>query len=84
MTTSDLSKNTRTLLHQPMPPGTAFVSRRAARARTTLARSRSRGGAAIVRGGELVMSCSDPTPLPTSAVVAIPKGPPVVIGGPPA
>jgi YD repeat-containing protein len=42
------------------------------------------GGAAVVRMGEMVRSCSDPVPLPTSTVITIPKGRPVMVGGPPA
>lgn len=41
-------------------------------------------GANPVRLGELAMSCSDPVRLFSSSVLAIPKGPPVMIGGPPA
>ncbi len=36
------------------------------------------------RLGTLAMSCSDPVRLPSSALLAIPKGLPVLIGGPPA
>jgi len=41
-------------------------------------------GANLCRMGDLALSCSDPIRLPTSAVVAIPKGAPVLVGGPPA
>ena len=36
------------------------------------------------RLGDLAMSCAEPVRLPSSAVIAIPKGPPVLVGGPPA
>lgn len=36
-----------------------------------------------MRLGEVARSCADPVPLPTSAVVTIPKGLPVLVGGPP-
>ncbi|MFO0609800.1 MAG: DUF6531 domain-containing protein [Polyangiales bacterium] len=36
------------------------------------------------RLGDLAMSCAEPVRLPSSAVIAIPKGPIVLVGGPPA
>lgn len=41
-------------------------------------------GSNPVRLGDIALSCSDPVRLPTSTVIAIPKGRPVVINGPPA
>lgn len=41
-------------------------------------------GTNACRIGDLAMSCSEPVRLPSSAVLAIPKGKPVLIGGPPA
>ena len=41
-------------------------------------------GASGVRMGEMWMSCGEPLRLPSSNVIAIPKGPPVMVGGPPA
>ncbi|WP_437715671.1 DUF6531 domain-containing protein [Sorangium sp. So ce448] len=41
-------------------------------------------GANLCRLGDIALSCSDPIRLPTSAVLAIPKGLPVLVGGPPA
>jgi RHS repeat-associated protein len=41
-------------------------------------------GSNAVRLGDLAMSCSEPVRLPSSVVLAIPKGPPVLMGGPPA
>jgi RHS repeat-associated protein len=42
------------------------------------------GGSNAARLGDKVLTCSEPVPLPTSTVIAIPMGPPVLIGGPPA
>ncbi|MES1206891.1 MAG: hypothetical protein ABUS79_13220, partial [Pseudomonadota bacterium] len=41
-------------------------------------------GSNAVRLGDLAMSCSEPVRMPSSQVIAIPKGPPVIVGGPPA
>ncbi|HEY2901178.1 MAG TPA: DUF6531 domain-containing protein [Polyangia bacterium] len=41
-------------------------------------------GSSAVRLGDKSMSCGEPVRLPSSTVLAIPKGPPVMIGGPPA
>ncbi|MCP3063770.1 DUF6531 domain-containing protein [Myxococcus sp. K38C18041901] len=41
-------------------------------------------GSNAVRLGDLAMSCSEPLRLPSSMVLAIPKGLPVLVGGPPA
>jgi RHS repeat-associated protein len=40
-------------------------------------------GSNAVRLGDLAMSCSEPIRLPSSVVLSIPKGAPVLIGGPP-
>ena len=40
-------------------------------------------GGSATRLGEIARSCADPIPLPTSAIVTIPKGMPVLVGGPP-
>jgi len=40
-------------------------------------------GSSAVRMGEVWMSCGEPLRLPSSAVIAIPKGPLVLVGGPP-
>lgn len=42
------------------------------------------GGANASRLGDLAMSCGEPIRLPSSTILAIPLGPPVLIGGPPA
>ncbi|MES1205763.1 MAG: DUF6531 domain-containing protein, partial [Pseudomonadota bacterium] len=41
-------------------------------------------GSSAVRMADMVMSCGEPVRLPSSQVLAIPKGMPVMIGGPPA
>ncbi|RYZ68143.1 MAG: hypothetical protein EOP08_01215, partial [Proteobacteria bacterium] len=41
-------------------------------------------GSNACRLGDIAMSCSDPVRLPSSVLLAIPKGMPVLIGGPPA
>jgi RHS repeat-associated protein len=40
-------------------------------------------GSNAVRIGDLLLSCSEPVRLPSSVVLAIPKGAPILIGGPP-
>jgi RHS repeat-associated protein len=42
------------------------------------------GGSNAARLGDMVMSCGEPVRLPSSTVIAIPMGPPVLVGGPPA
>jgi RHS repeat-associated protein len=42
------------------------------------------GGSNAVRLGDLVLSCSEPVRLPSSVTLAIPKGPLILVGGPPA
>ncbi len=41
------------------------------------------GGSNAVRLGDIQLSCSEPVRLPSSVVLAIPKGAPILIGGPP-
>jgi RHS repeat-associated protein len=82
-TTSSVAKNRVMLLHLPMPPGTAHVKPPAGDATFPLGSLNvTFGGSSAVRGGEIAISCGDP-PLPTSAVIPIPKGPPVMVGGAP-
>lgn len=40
-------------------------------------------GSNAVRLGDIALSCSEPLRLPSSVVLAVPKGPPILIGGPP-
>lgn len=84
MTTADLSRNAPGLAHTPMPPGTAFASPPSGEGIHDFGSlTVAAGGAGVVRAGDPVRSCADPAPLPTSAVIAIPKGRPVLVGGPP-
>jgi hypothetical protein len=43
----------------------------------------SMGGSLAVRLGDIALSCSDPVRMPTSVVIAIPKGPLVIVPRPP-
>ena len=40
-------------------------------------------GSNAVRMGDIALSCSEPVRLPSTFVIAVPKGAPIVIGGPP-
>ncbi|MEM6991891.1 MAG: DUF6531 domain-containing protein [Myxococcota bacterium] len=40
-------------------------------------------GSNAVRLGDIALSCGEPVRLPSSVVLAVPKGPPILIGGPP-
>jgi RHS repeat-associated protein len=83
-TTGERSKNTPLLLHIPMPPGTAHVKPPSGEATFPLGALKvSFGGDNSVRIGEMALSCADPVPMPTSKVVVIPKGPPVMVMGAP-
>jgi RHS repeat-associated protein len=41
-------------------------------------------GSNAARLGDLLLSCSEPVRLPSSVILAVPKGAPILIGGPPA
>ena len=83
-TTGEHSKNTPLLPHLPMPPGTAHVKPPSGEATFKLGAIKvSFGGENAVRLGEIALSCADPVPMPTSKVVVIPKGPPVMVMGAP-
>src|SRR5204862_327819 len=83
-TTSGVAKNRLALIHLPMPPGVAHVKPPAGDATFPLgALNVSFRGSSAVRLGEIAMSCSDPVRLPTSTVITIPKGPPVIVNGVP-
>jgi RHS repeat-associated protein len=72
------------LPHVPMPPGTAYVNPPDGEASFPMGALKiAFRGASAVRMGDMAMSCSDPIPMPTSRVVAIPKGVPVMIDGAP-
>lgn len=83
-TTSTVAKNAPTLAHVPLPPGAAFQKPPDGDAKLPFGSlTVTLDGANAVRGGDPALSCGDPTRLPTSSVVVLPKGPPVAIGGPP-
>src|SRR3954464_2134876 len=83
-TTGEQSKNTPLLPHLPMPPGTAHVKPPSGEATFKLGALKvSFGGDNAVRLGEIALSCADPVPMPTSKVVVIPKGAPVMVMGAP-
>lgn len=73
--------------HIIIPPGTAFVVGMPSSDAELLVGSQTvtLRGSSAVRGGEIAFPCSEPIPLPTGAVVPIPKAPNVTLfGGPPA
>jgi RHS repeat-associated protein len=83
-TTNDTARNLWLLPHLPMPPGALFQNQPDGTASLPLgSQTVVYGGGSAVRLGEIARSCADPVPLPTSAVVTIPKDLPVLVGGPP-
>ncbi|MBK6534644.1 MAG: hypothetical protein IPF99_35375, partial [Deltaproteobacteria bacterium] len=78
--------NKLTMPHLFIPPGFAFVPPPMPDGDATLmfgSLNVSLGGTPGVRLGDIAMSCSDPVRLPTSVVMAIPKGMPVLNMPPP-
>ncbi|XYH96524.1 DUF6531 domain-containing protein [Sorangium sp. So ce1128] len=76
--------NLLTMPHLPAP-GVAFVPATGPRNDAELmfgADHVSLGGSLAVRLGDIALSCSDPVRLPTSTVLALPKGAPVLITPP--
>ena len=83
-TTNDTARNTSLLPHLAMPPGTLFQKHPEGVASLPLgSQTVAYGGGSVIRLGEVARTCADPVALPTSAVVTIPKGMPVMVGGPP-
>ena len=83
-TTNDTATNLTLLPHLPMPPGALLQKQPDGTASLPLgSQTVVYGGGSAVRLGEIARSCADPVPLPTSTVVTIPKGLPVLVGGPP-
>jgi RHS repeat-associated protein len=78
--------NKMTMPHFPTPPGVAFAKGIPDNDGIIVTGSKTVyfWGSNAVRLGDLTMTCSDPVRLPTSTIIAIPMGPPVLIGGPPA
>ncbi|MDX2087889.1 MAG: DUF6531 domain-containing protein [Kofleriaceae bacterium] len=82
-TTDGIGKNMLLLPHMPMPPGTAHVKKPNGEATLPLGVLKTTfGGVSGVPLAQIAISCGDP-PLPTSKVVVIPKGPPVLLLGAP-
>jgi len=82
-TTAGLGKNVHLLPHAPTPPGTAHVKKPSGEAKLPLGLLKiTFGGASAVPLGTMALSCGDP-PLPSSKVVVIPKGAPVLLLGKP-
>lgn len=83
-TTATPAKNNLALIHLAAPPGSAFARPPDGDAKLPMgALTVAFGGANAIRMGDPAFSCSDPVRLPTSTVVALPKGRQVVVGGPP-
>ena len=83
-TTNDTARNLPLLPHLPMPPGAVFQKPPDGVATLPLgSQTVVYAGGSATRLGEIARSCADPIPLPTSAIVTIPKGMPVLVGGPP-
>jgi RHS repeat-associated protein len=83
-TTNSSAKNSPVLRHVPMPPGTAHVNPPAGDASFPMGALKiSFGGSSAIVMGDMARSCADPVPMPTSRVVAIPKGAPVMVNGTP-
>lgn len=77
--------NVQGIPHFPMPPGIAFAPFDIPDNDGTLitgSQTVHAAGTSWSRTGSIVMSCSFPIPLPTSVCLAVPMGPPVLIGGP--
>jgi hypothetical protein len=83
-TTGEMARNLPLLPHLPMPPGVSHVKPPGGDASFPLGVLKvSFAGSNAVRLGDLALSCADPVPMPTSKVVVIPKGPPVMVMGAP-
>src|SRR4029450_5262367 len=83
-TTGESSHNTPLLPHLPMPPGVAHVKPPSGDASFPLGVLKvTFGGSSAIRLADMARSCADPVPMPTSKVVVIPKGPPVMVMGAP-
>jgi RHS repeat-associated protein len=83
-TTDEKPKNLPLLPHLPMPPGVSHVKPPSGETILPLGALKvTFGGNNAIRIGEMALSCSDPSPLPTSKVIVIPKGSPVMVMGAP-
>jgi RHS repeat-associated protein len=77
--------NKMTMPHIPTPPGVSFAKGLPANDGTIVTGSKTVyfSGSNAVRLGDLVMTCGEPIRLPSSTIIAIPMGLPVLVGGPP-
>jgi RHS repeat-associated protein len=83
-TTAESARNLPVLLHLPMPPGVSHVKPPTGSASFPLGVLKvSFAGNSAIRLSDMARSCADPVPMPTSKVVVIPKGPPVMVMGAP-
>src|SRR5262249_17384020 len=83
-TTNSAAKNAPVMPHVPMPPGTAYVKPPGGEASFLMGALKiTFGGSRSIRMGDLALSCADPVAMPTSRVVAIPKGLPVMVNAAP-
>lgn len=73
--------------HFPTPPGISFAPNDIPGNEGVLfmgSMTVNMGGDSIARLTDMVISCNFPINLPTSVCLAVPMGPPVLVGGPPA
>lgn len=73
--------------HFPTPPGISFAPNDIPGNEGVLfmgSQTVNMGGDSIARLTDMVISCNFPINLPTSVCLAVPMGPPVLVGGPPA
>jgi RHS repeat-associated protein len=84
-TTGMQTTNKMTMPHIPTPPGVSFAKGMPENDGTIITGSKTVhfSGPNAVRLGDLVMTCSEPVRLPSSTIIAIPMGLPVLVGGPP-
>jgi RHS repeat-associated protein len=77
--------NKMTMPHIPTPPGTAWAGQPPANDGIIVTGSKTVyfSGTNAVRLGDLVMTCGEPIRVPSSTIIAIPVGLPVLVGGPP-
>ena len=78
--------NKMTMPHIPTPPGVSwYFGKPPANDGSIVTGSKTVyfSGSNAVRLGDLVMTCGEPVRLPTSTIIAIPMGFPVLVGGPP-
>jgi RHS repeat-associated protein len=83
-TTNSGALNAFVMPHLPIPPGVAHVTPPTGDASFPMgARKITFSGSSAIRAGDVALSCSDPVRMPTSRVMPLPKGAPVMIDGVP-